>query len=321
MLRILLFTFLLLGAVYLILFYKSRKNISANESFGQKKDYGKETSSKVFHPEENTPYLLTVPHRPLIIAHRGGAALGPENTMQAFENAVEMGVDMLEVDVRMTADSQLITHHDATIDRMTDGRGLIADLCLAELEAYDFGHGFSEEERRTVRSSENGEKAGLTLLSDVMERFSEVSLTVEIKDEGAPGKKAVDRIIRLIERYNYRGKIIVGSFHDEVQNYVAENYSSSIPFSAARREVSKFFLLSRMRLGGLYTGLISALQLPTKYYGCDLTHPSIINAAHDMGISVHYWTVNDPEEMKRLIELNVDGIITDRPDLLIEIVE
>ena len=256
--------------------------------------------------------LLFEPDNPLTIAHRGGAGLGPENTLSACQKSCQLGVDMLELDVRLTADDKLVTHHDATIERMSDGSGPVAEKTFDELRKYDFSRGFDEE-------SEEMEK--ITLLEEILVEFKGVRLTVEIKDEGSRGREAVDELMNLLSRHDSRENVIVGSFHDEVLDYLSRNYPGQVAYSASQLEVSKFVVLNLLRLGGLYGGDISALQIPTSYRGISLVRKALIEAAHRMDIAVHYWTVNSPEKMERLIELGVDGIITDRPDILIELLE
>lgn len=256
--------------------------------------------------------LLFEPDNPLTIAHRGGAGLGPENTLSACQKSCQLGVDMLELDVRLTADGKLVTHHDATIDRMSDGCGPVAEKTADELRRYDFSAGFNEERE---------EEEKIALLDEIMAEFKRARFTIEIKDGGPRGKEAVDELMNLLSRHDNRENVIVGSFHDEVLDYLSRNYPGQVAYSASQLEVGKFVILNLLRLGGLYGGDISALQIPTSFRGINLVRKRLIKAAHSMDIAVHYWTVNSPEKMKRLIELGVDGIITDRPDILIELLD
>ncbi len=291
-------------AVFLVVIYTLLYLISRFRWYGIR---------RVAWPGEEEVDLLSGSGLPLIIAHRGGAGLGPENTLSACQKSCQLGVDMLELDVRLTADGKLVTHHDATIDRMSDGCGPVAEKTADELRKYDFSTGFFDEERE--------EEEKIALLDEIMAEFKGARFTLEIKDEGYRGKEAVDELMDLLSRHDNRQNVIVGSFHDEVLDYLSRNYPGQVAYSASQLEVGKFVILNLLRLGGLYGGDISALQLPTSFRGINLVRKRLIKAAHSMDIAVHYWTVNSPEKMERLIELGVDGIITDRPDILIELLE
>ncbi len=315
---------LILGIAYLVLFYISKMRKNRAEVKTNNSDISYETADKyelvqnraVITGGKHKPLLRTCEQSPLVIAHRGGAGLKPENTMPAFINAVNLGVDMLEIDVRLTADGNLVTHHDSTIDRMSDGQGEIYQKTYQELKEFDFSGSFSDT---CLQSGE--EKVEITLLQDVMQKFENMQLTVEIKDGDERGRKAVDELMKLVKKFAYEDKLIVGSFHDEVLKYLKNNYSEDIKISASKKKVAGFYLTNKLNLDGLWNFDIAALQIPTTYKGFKLAQSDLIKAAHRKNIAVHFWTVNDPAEMKRLIDLNADGIMTDRPDVLLDIIK
>lgn len=271
--------------------------------------------------KNSNPFLVPASRPPLVIAHRGGAGLKPENTMSAFIHAVNLGVDMLEVDVRLTADGHLVTHHDSTIDRMSNGRGKIAQITYRQLKEFNFSSGFNANITQPEEERGAEEWADITLLQDVLKDLDEVLLTVEIKDEEERGRRAADRLMKLIKKYSYQDKIIVGSFHDEVLSYLQNKYTEYINISASKKKVAKFVITNMVKLDRLFNFNITALQIPTCYHRFNLARPGLIKAAHRKNIAVHFWTVNEPTEMKRLIELNADGIMTDRPDILLDIIK
>ncbi len=274
---------------------------------------------------QNNPFLLSASRPPLVIAHRGGAGLKPENTMNAFTQAACMGCDMLEIDVRLTADGRLVAHHDAAIDRMSEGSGEVAKMTYQQLREFNFAYNFENIPGEEIASAREinvsaANKASITLLQEVMEKLPDILLTVEIKDEGDLGRKAVDRLMKLNQKFSHTDKLIVGSFHDEVLSYLRSRYSADINISASKKVVAKFVVSNLFKLDRLLNFNIEALQIPNYYHGFKLARPALIKAAHRKNIAVHFWTINEREEMKRLIDLNVDGIMTDRPDILLDII-
>lgn len=250
------------------------------------------------------PYLAGAP---VFAAHRGGAALAPENTMVAFEAAViRWGVDMLEMDVRLTADDRVVVHHDATVDRTTDGEGAVSELTLAALRQLDAGARFRD---LTGAESMAGRGVRIPTLDEVLEAFPTTRLNVEAKcaEVAAP-------LVETIRRHGAAHRVLLAA-EFESNRRSARGYSGA--WGASRSHLVPFWLLHRVPLfGRLYTPRCDALQVPRRFRGREVVTPRLLAEAHARNLPVHVWVVDDPAEMRALLALGVDAIQTDRPDLL-----
>jgi glycerophosphoryl diester phosphodiesterase len=250
------------------------------------------------------PYLA---HPPLALAHRGGALFAPniglENTMTAFRNAVEMGYTHIETDVHLTRDGHLVAFHDDRLDRVSDRTGLIRDLTLEEIRAARLS-GPQGDER-------------VPLLVDVLDELPGTRLNIDLK---APG--TADALWRLVEERRLHDLVCVGSF--------------------SQRSVSRFRWLARGSVataaGQVGTGLLrfspgwlsrllhtraDVLQVPTdavlRGRPVEVVTQGLVRAAHRLGKQVHVWTIDEAEDMHRLLDLGVDGLVSDRIDVLKEV--
>lgn len=249
--------------------------------------------------------------RPMVIAHQGGDGLRPSNTLLAFQHAVDLGADVLEMDVHRTADGALVVMHDATVDRTTDGSGALADLTLAEVQALDAAYHWPYAgAARPYR----GRGVQVPTLAEVIERFPTLRYNVEIKPDVAEVGAA---LCHELTRLQAARRVLVASFHaDAMAGFRRE--CPGVPTSAHRSEANWFYLRYRLGLGWLTSPAAMALQLPQNHDGYDFTEPDFIRAATD-DVHLDFWTVNDRDEMRLLVERGAGGIITDRPDLLLEI--
>jgi len=266
-----------------------------------------------FGPAPGRPFLQG-PH-PLAFAHRGGSLLWPENTMVAFRGAVEMGYRYLETDLHATRDGALVLIHDDTLERTTNGSGLVWEHTLAQLQRFDAAHHFSPDGGRT--HPYRGQGATVPTLEEVVDAFPEVRLNVEIKQETPP---AVGAVVDFIESRGLRDRLLVGSFRDRLVREFRRRSGGRIATSAAQWEALRFWLASRLRLERLLRVCYDALQVPARYGGLTVVDRRFVEAAHRRGLQVHVWTVDEPEGMRRLLALGVDGLMSDRPDLLREVV-
>lgn len=250
---------------------------------------------------------------PLVIAHQGGDGLWPGNTLFAFEQAAALGVDVLEMDLHITKDGVLVISHDETVDRTTDGTGTIEEMTLAELKKLDAGYNWSKDEGLTFPFR----GLGLTIptLEEVFQAFPEYQMTIEIKKTAV---SMADPFCELIRSYGMQDKVLVASFHDErMQDF--RQVCPEVATSSARQETTIFVLLSKVFLGRFYSPSFYSLQVPEKSSGITLMTARFVRAAHERNLRVEPWTIDDPEKMELFIEWGVDGIITDRPDLLLEV--
>lgn len=246
-----------------------------------------------------------------VIAHRGGSHLRPENTITAFRHAVELGVDALEMDVRATRDGQLVIMHDPLVDRTTNGSGAVSDHTLAELKSLDAGYHWPLHTATTERPFRG---SGLTIptLEEVLATFPDVPMIIDIK-------QAQPSIFRefgdLLKHHGRDRNTIVGSFHHGVLTAFRRLFPEFMT-SASPREVVRFLLAARM---GIPRRGPQALQVPVRSGPLRVTTPRFLKVARACGSAVHVWTINDRDLMRGLVIAGVDGIITDRPDLLLDL--
>lgn len=254
-------------------------------------------------PRPGHPYLAGAP---LLFAHRGGAALAPENTLPAFTSAVELwGADILEMDVRLSRDGELMVIHDDTVDRTTDGNGPVHALTAEELRDLDAGARFLDLDGE---AGFRGQGVRIPFFREVLERCPDTRLNVDAKDPAA-----TPLLIRMVERFGARDRVLLASVGEGGR---ADRHGYRGPVSATRRQIRGFYLCHRLPRGGPYTPKTDALQVPYHWEGRQVTTPRLIREAHRRNLPVHVWTVDDPDLMRTLLSWEADGIQTDRPDLL-----
>ena len=269
---------------------------------------------KMSMPGQN-PWRPAGKARPLIIAHGGGQGLHPANTLPAFEHSAATGCDAIEFDLRLTRDGVLVTHHDASIDRLSDGTGRVIDQTLQELKARNFGARFSDPAgQKTYQTT----PARLATLEELFQRFTNLPMVMELKDKGTDGARAATALAELIRRFRMEPRVMVASFDDPTLEAFRRASAHSVLTSAAVGETRNLVILSRLGLDRLASPASQGLQIPVAKYGYALDFPRLIHSAHQRNMAIHYWTINDPEEMQRLIRLGADGLITDRPDVMRE---
>lgn len=267
-------------------------------------------------PAPEHPYYADELNYPLVIAHQGGDGIWPGDTLYAFENAVEIGADVLEMDAHITKDREIVLMHDERVDRTTDGTGLIEDLTLAELLKLDAAYQWSNDEGKTFPY--RGQGIQVPTLKELFEKFPEKRFLIEIKLTENPINKP---LCNLIHEYNMEDKVVLASFHDDAMALFRET-CPDIATSASKGEVTPFILLGKVFLSGWLSPKYQSLQVPyetSESYGIPVMTERFIREAHAKNIHVEPWTVDDPELMKQYIEWGVDGIITDRPDLMMEV--
>lgn len=241
------------------------------------------------------------------MAHRGGAALAPENTLTAFRQAIGWwGSDVLELDVQPTRDGEAVVLHDATLDRTTNGEGPVENLTLAEIRKLDAGYRFTPDGGATFPY--RGLGIGVPTLSEVLEAFPEQRLNVEIKAAGVQ-----KRVVEIIRAGNAAGRVLIAAGARAHRRHFAD-YAG--PVSASSEELRNFHLRHRARVAGWTRQRVDAFQMPHRHRGREVVSARLVRDAHRHNIPVHVWTVDAVEEMHRLLQWGVDGIVTDRPDRL-----
>lgn len=277
-------------------------------------------------------YFLPVKKRPersfyrpddpevLIIAHRGGKGIAPEGTMAAFDRSFHLGVDVFEYDIHQTADGHLVVIHDPSVDRTTDGRGLINEMTLAEIQALDAGYHFKDEDGNY---SYRNQGVSIPTVREVFETYPKMRQLIEIKDTNNPVlyDRMIEQLWELIQEYEMEDQVMIGSFDHEI-NERFESYSEGkIPIGAGEQMVREFANLHVPYLNGLAKSSVDSLQLPVEEEGHNLASKNIIQSAKKRNMAIYYWTINEKEEMKDLILKGVDGLITDYPDRMKEVLK
>jgi glycerophosphoryl diester phosphodiesterase len=248
--------------------------------------------------------------RPWVVAHRGGTDLAPENTMEAFRRAEALGVDVLEMDLRVTADGALVVIHDSTVDRTTNGHGLVAELSLAQLQALDAGYRFLDDS-----GGHPFRGIGLTVPSfpSVLRQFPGIRLNVEMKGFTLEQARGLCGLLRQSDAVD---RVLVSGFAHAPMTAFREA-CPEVATGATRREAIVFYYLNRVRLGRLFRSPAAAMQLPLTFRGRGVITPRLLEAARESNRPVQVWTVNDEDTMTRLLSLDVQAILTDRPSLLL----
>ena len=244
---------------------------------------------------------------PLLMAHRGGAGLRPENTMAAFRCAVDdWDADVLEMDVRLTADGRVAVIHDETVDRTTDGTGAVHEMSWSEIRKLDAGFRFRDP---GGQPSHSGRGVRVPLFDEVLEAFPGIRIIVEPK-----AAQAARPLVRAIRSAGAEHRVLIGA-EFEATRIGARGYPG--PWGASRRQVAPFWVLHRVPfVGRWYVPAADAFQVPERSGRLRVLTPAFVRAAHAANMPVHVWTVDEPQDMRRLLDWGVDGIQTDRPDLL-----
>jgi glycerophosphoryl diester phosphodiesterase len=246
---------------------------------------------------------------PIVIAHRGSRLLWPENTLAAFTAAAGLGARFFETDLRLTADGVVMCHHDSTLDRTTDASGPVRMRTSSELKGVDAGF------RHRVNGSFpfRGQGMGIPTLEELLTTFPNHGVIVDLKEE-----ELETPLWQLIERLGSHHRLIVGSFSSTRVQRFRMISGGSVAVSGGPNEITR--LMAAARFGVEPTVEVQAMQVPVSWYGVPVITKRFVETAHRMGVLVHAWTINEPSEAERLLSLGVDGLITDRPDLMSAVV-
>ncbi len=250
----------------------------------------------------------------IVLSHRGAPKEFPENTMPSFKRAEELGVDVLETDVHFTKDKKFVVLHDHHLKRTTNGKGMAADYALSELKKLDAGYNFTSNDGKTFPYRNKG--INLLSLEELFEEFPDYRFNIELKNS-IPGQ--VEYYGKIIKKYNAQTRVLTASEYtknlQELRSLFPEMATSS-----SYLEVVRFLLLSKIGfLFKRYNFKGDALQIPEYILNIRLVTPSLIEKAHSKGLKVHVWTINGEDDMRRLLDMGVDGIFTDVPILLLKV--
>lgn len=244
---------------------------------------------------------------PFGIAHRGSRVLWPENTMVAFAGATDLGFEWLETDLHLTSDGVLVCFHDDTLDRTTDRHGPVSALTAAELGRIDAGHHHVAEKDHPFRA----QGIGVPTLEELVVTFPDVKVIVDLKEDGLVGA-----LWRLVERLSLHERLVVGSFSDRRLKEFRKISGGSVATSTG--PVRSVFAVAGAAAGRA-PRLADAVQFPVRVGPLPPLTRRTVASFHRAGYQAHVWTVNDAKEMHRFYDIGVDAVITDRPDLLREV--
>jgi glycerophosphoryl diester phosphodiesterase len=249
----------------------------------------------------------------MVIAHQGGRGLWPDNTIYAFERAVAMGVDVLEMDVHTTADGVMVTMHDETVERTTNGSGPIRSYTLAELKQLDAGYKWTDDDGATYPY--RGQGITVPTLEEIFTAFPDIPMNIEIK-QAEPANVA--EFCQMLRDFDREERVLVGSFDPDTV-LAFRQACPEVATSVTETEARRFLTLNTIFLGAVYRPPCEAFSVPEYHGDMHVVTGRFVDVVHSHNMDVHVWTVNDEESMRRLIELNVDGIITDYPDRLLRV--
>lgn len=244
------------------------------------------------------PYLESA--HPVAIAHRGYSRDGLENSLTAFKAALELGFSYLETDINTTSDGVAMVFHDATLDRTTDRQGAIAALPYS-----------------AVSVARIAGRERIATLEEFVAALPDARFNLDVKDAGSVGP-----LIEAIEKYKLHDRVCVASFSEKRRRQVLAGLSRPVASSPGESLLVAYFLLSPWLPGILIRRLmrdVDVLQVPTQYKGLKIVTAATVRRAHKLGLKIHVWTINDPVQMHALFDLGVDGVMTDRADLLAEV--
>ena len=245
-----------------------------------------------------------------MFAHRGGAALRPENTLLAFDHGMSLGADGLELDVHLSRDGVVVVHHDPTLERTTNGRGPLAALTAGELARLDAGHHFG-----LPQYPFRGLAGGVPTLADVLRRYPAAWLIVELK---VNDPLLAHRTVDVVRAAGALDRVAVGSFGTRVLR-AARAYEPGLLTGASREETRLALYRSWVRWPVRHPPN-DAYQVPEVAGSTRVVSPRFVEYAHQAGAAVQVWTVDETADMHRLLDWGVDGLISDRPDRAVEVV-
>jgi glycerophosphoryl diester phosphodiesterase len=249
--------------------------------------------------------------RPRVFGHRGAAGLAPENTLPSFALAAALGAGYLELDVHSTRDGTIVVIHDPSLERTTNGEGPVLDHTFAQLQALDAGYRFTSSGGHFPY---RGQGVRIPALESVLRTFPAQAFNIEIKQEQP---NIVGAVVDLLANTGTADRTLLAAEHDSIMQSIRAIAGECIATGISTGEVVDFIgRVARDDWDG-YQPRGRALQIPPSYEGIELVTPATVAAAHRLGIEVHVWTINEPAEIERLLELGVDGVMSDLPGLVV----
>jgi len=269
------------------------------------------------NPASKRPFYTNHPSGKMVYAHMGGDGIWPGDTLYAYDQAAKLGVDAFDMDAHITKDGQIVLMHDESVDRTSNGTGQVENMTLVDLKKLDAAYKWSPDGGKTFPY--RGMGILVPTLDEIFHKYPDMRYLVEIKLTKTP---IAQPFCDLIHKYGMQDKIIVASFHDQAMKQFRET-CPDVATSASKGEVLAFVLLSKIGLSGLISPQYEALQVPydtSESYGIPIITESLIRAAHAKNIKVETWTLDDPTLLTQYFGWGLDGVDTDRPDLMMPII-
>lgn len=264
--------------------------------------------------------MSTYRNKPLNIAHRGGKSLAPENTLVAFHTALKAGADMLDIDVRITKDGHLVAIHDRSVERTTNSQGKVEELPLSYLKTLDAGYRFTNDGKTYPY---RGKGVTIPTLKEIFLEFPNQRFNIHLSSAKL---SIIEPLVKLVKKMKKTEQVTVASFHSDIIIKL-RTIDGNIHTAATWCEIFKFYSLRRF-VNNFRLGATDELQVPLYFDWRDNGGPKLpvrfvtkgfIEEAHQRGLKVYVWTVDDEPTMELLVDWNVDGIITNRPNVLQEV--
>ena len=259
------------------------------------------------------PFFKQVKNHPEVIAHRGGAGEWPGETLFAYQQAVKAGVDVLEMDVYMTKDDELVLMHNPTVNKTTNGKGLIATKTVKQLQQLDAGYSWSDDGQKTFPF--HGKGITVPTLKEIFEAFPDMRMNIEMKEAT---KSPVARLCGLIQEHNMTDRVLVASFSTKYLQAFRQA-CPNVATSASTGELLQFLSKNSLVVHSSFKPKSDALQMIEKILGHRVVTQEFVKKVHRLNMPLHTWTVDPVAEMNRMIRVGVDGIITNYPTRLLKI--
>ncbi len=263
------------------------------------------------------PFFPAPESRPEILGHRGAAGTAPENTLEAFAEGLSRGADILESDVHLSQDGVPVLLHDPDVDRTTNGRGAVCDLNLEDIQALDAGYRFAPQHPKTF--SFRGQGLKIPTLEEAFRRFPGARFNLELKTGGVLCAEQVVNLVKALDREN---RTLLTAGDDSLMDQIvasAREQNVNPAFGACTRDAAAFARSAAQSLPPPPIPMV--LQIPAAFGGQNLVTDALIAHAHAHQVQIHVWTINEEEEMTRLLDMGVDGLVTDFPGRMKELLQ
>ena len=263
------------------------------------------------------PFFRVPESHPEILGHRGAAGTAPENTLEAFAEGLRRGADILESDIHLTQDGVPVLLHDPEVDRTTDGSGAVCDLHLEEIQKLDAGYRFTPEGSETCAF--RGQGLQIPTLEQAFRRFPDARFNLELK---AGSEYCASQVIKLVKALDRENRTLLTAGDASLMDQLvasAKEQNASPAFGACTRDAAAFARSAAQNLAP--PPIPMALQIPVGFGGQVLVTDALIAHAHAHQVQVHVWTINEEEEMARLLDMGVDGLVTDFPGRMNELLQ